>query len=134
MSETTNYKLYLTSDNNEKFRDWREKMNGTEDSNMIKIDNALGEKAKCSVAIYTTLFASAWNGANAPFTQELSIEGLTSEQNGVIDIAHNATSEQREVAREAMLAVTSQDNGKLVISADGELPVSDIPVVIILLG
>ena len=71
MNETTNYKLHLTSDNTEKFLGWSEKMNGTEDSNMIKIDNALGEKANSSVAIYTTLLASAWAGVNAPFTQEV---------------------------------------------------------------
>ena len=134
MSETTNYKLHLTGDNTEKFLDWREKMNGTEGSNMIKIDNALGEKANSSVAIYTTLLASAWAGVNAPFTQELAVEGLTASQNGVIDVAHDATTLQREIAREAMLSVVGQADGTLTIAADGELPTSDIPVYIILLG
>lgn len=134
MSETTNYKLHLTGDSTEKFLDWREKMNGTEDSNMIKIDNALGEKANSSVAIYTTLLASAWAGVNAPFTQELSVEGLTASQNGVIDVAHDATATQREIAREAMLSVVGQADGTLTIAADGEMPESDIPVYIILLG
>lgn len=134
MSETTNYKLHLTDDSTEKFLDWREKMNGTEDSNMIKIDNALGEKANSSVAISTTLLASAWTGVNAPFTQELSVEGLTASQNGVIDIAHDATAVQREIAREAMLSVIGQSNGTLTIAADGEMPEFDIPVYIILLG
>ena len=120
MSETTNYKLHLTGDNTEKFLDWREKMNGTEDSNMIKIDNALGEKANSSVAIYTTLLASAWAGVNAPFTQELAVEGLTASQNGVIDVAHDATTLQREIAREAMLSVVGQADGTLTIAADGE--------------
>ena len=134
MSETTNYKLHLTGDNTENFLEWREKMNGTEDSNMIKIDNALGEKANSSVAIYTTLLASAWAGVNAPFTQELAVEGLTASQNGVIDVAHDATTLQREIAREAMLSVVRQADGTLIIAADGELPTSDIPVYIILLG
>ncbi len=135
MSETTNYKLHLTGDNTENFLDWREKMNGTEDSNMIKIDNALGEKANSSVAIYTTLLASAWVGVNAPFTQELSVvEGLTASQNGVIDVAHDATATQREIAREAMLSVVGQADGTLTIAADGEMPEFDIPVYIILLG
>lgn len=134
MSETTNYKLHLTDDSTERFLDWREKMNGTEDSNMIKIDNALGEKANSSVAIYTTLLASAWVGVNAPYTQELSVEGLTASQNGVIDVAHDATTTQREIAREAMLSVVGQADGTLTIAADGEMPEFDIPVYIILLG
>lgn len=45
MSETKNYGLYLESDGNTRFQDWRERMNGETDSNMVKIDAALGEKA-----------------------------------------------------------------------------------------
>lgn len=134
MNETTNYKLHLTDDSSEKFQDWRMKMNGTENSNMVKIDKALGEKANSSIAISATLLASAWIGVTAPFTQELPVEGLTAAQNGVIDVAHDASATQREIAREAMLSVIGQSDGKLVIAADGEMPEFDIPVYIILLG
>ena len=134
MSETTNYGLHLTDNSSERFQDWREKMNGTNGSNMIKIDVALGEKANKSVAITTTLMTSAWAGIEAPFTQELSITGLAAEQNGEISIAHNATPLQRDIARSALLAVTGQSEGKLMIVADGELPEQDIPVSIILFG
>ncbi|MBR6632441.1 MAG: hypothetical protein IKK89_10945 [Alistipes sp.] len=134
MSQTANYNLHLTDDSSEKFLDWREKMNGTNDSNMVKIDTALGEKANNSVAIYATLLATAWVGVDAPYTQELSVEGLTATQNGVINVAHDATADQREIAREAMLSVIGQEDGKLTIVADGEMPEFDIPVYIILLG
>lgn len=134
MSETINYGLHLTDNSSERFQDWREKMNGTNGSNMIKIDVALGEKANKSVAITTTLMASAWAGIEAPFTQELSVTGLAAEQNGEISIAHNATPLQRDIARSALLAVTGQSEGKLMIVADGELPEQDIPVSIILFG
>ena len=135
MSETTkNYGLYLTNDSSERFSDWREQMNGTEDSNMIKIDTALGEKANNSVMVTTTLLASAWSGVVAPYTQELSVEGLLKDTNGIINVAHDATITQREIARAAMLAVSGQEDGKLTVVADGELPESDIPVYIILIG
>lgn len=134
MSETANYGLYLTSDSSERFLDWREKMNGTEDSNMMKIDAALGTKANNSVPVYATLLASAWVGVDAPYTQELAVEGLSETQNGTISVAHTATADQREVAREAMLSVIGQADGKLTIVADGEMPELDIPVYIILLG
>ena len=45
MSETTNYGLYLEDDASAKFQTWRQKMNGSGQSNMVKIDTALGEKA-----------------------------------------------------------------------------------------
>lgn len=134
MSETLNYGLHLTDDSSERFRDWREKMNGTDDSNMVKIDTALGEKANHSSYVVTTLLANAWAGVDAPFTQEITVEGLSETQNGYISVAHSATTEQREVARLAMLAVSDQQEGTLTIVADGEMPELDIPVCIILLG
>ena len=59
---------------------------------------------------------------------------LGAAQNGNISVAHSATFEQREMARDAKLCVTGQSDGKLIISADGEMPDIDIPVVITLLG
>lgn len=135
MSETTtNYGLHLTNDSSERFSDWRERMNGTDDSNMVKIDTALSQKADNSVMVTATLLASAWTGVDAPYTQELSVEGLLENTNGIINVAHNATITERDVAREAMLAVSGQENGKLTIAADGEMPEVDIPVYIILIG
>ena len=60
---TTNYNLYLEDDSTTRFLDWRKKMNGTDNSNMVKIDAALGEKANSSVAVNTTLLASACRGS-----------------------------------------------------------------------
>lgn len=135
MSDTTaNYGLYITDDSSERFLEWRTKMNGTENSNMVKIDAALGEKANSSVLVSATLLASAWTGIDSPFTQDITVTGLTATQNGTISVAHNATFEQREMAREAMLSVVGQEDGKLTIAADGEMPDIDIPVHIILLG
>lgn len=135
MSDTTaNYGLYITDDSSERFLEWRTKMNGTENSNMVKIDAALGEKANSSVLVSATLLAGAWTGIDSPFTQDITVTGLTATQNGTISVAHNATFEQREMAREAMLSVVGQEDGKLTIAADGEMPDIDIPVYIILLG
>lgn len=134
MSETTNYKLHLTDDSAERFQDWRNAMNGPSNSNMVKIDTALGEKADKSIPIVTTLLTTAWSGIDSPFTQVLNVEGLTAAHNGYISVAHEATAEQREIAREAMLSVTGQADGTLTIVADGEMPEQDIPVLIIILG
>lgn len=133
-SKTTNYELYLENDSSTRFQDWRKQMNGEDDSNMVKIDKALGEKANSSVAISGTLLASAWAGIDSPFTQELAVEGLGANQNGTISVAHEATVEQREMARLAMLSIVGQSEGSLTIAADGEMPDIDIPVVVILLG
>lgn len=134
MSETTNYGLYITDDSSTRFLDWRTKMNGTDNSNMVKIDAALGSKAARSVSVEATLLASAWTGVDAPYTQVLQIDGLQAFHNGEIGLAHSATAEQREIAREAMLGIVGQADGTLTIVADGEMPEFDIPVLIILYG
>lgn len=129
-----NYQLYLTDSDDTRFLDWREKMNGPDDSNMIKIDKALGEKAENSQAIIATLFADRWVPAGSACTQDIQIEGLTAEQNGVIGAAQGLTELQIESVRAAGLYITGQYDGYLTIASDGETPTCDIPVLIILLG
>lgn len=134
MSETKNYHLYLTDDSNTRFLDWRNAMNGPTDSNMEKIDAALSEKADSSRAIVITLQASRWASEGSVSTQELTIEGLTAEQNGVIGAAQNLTEGQMDSVRAAGLYISEQRDGSLTIASDGEVPSCDIPVVLILLG
>ena len=79
MSETTNYHLYLTDDNTTRFLDWRNAINGTSDSNMIKIDTALSGKADSSQYLNKTLSANGWIASGSIFVQDIEIEGLTAE-------------------------------------------------------
>lgn len=134
MSVTPNIGLYLEDDATTKFKTWREKMNGSNDSNMVKIDTAVGGKAEKSTQIIGTLLASAWSGVDAPYTQEVTVTGLGATQNGSIAVAQSATFEQRQMAREAMLALAGQSAGRLIVVADGEMPDIDIPFVVTLLG
>lgn len=131
---TKNYNLYIEDDSSTHFRDWREKMNGSEDSNMIKIDNALGEKAALSKAIVMTLQADQWVRDGAISTQQLLVDGLTAEQNGVIGTTQDLTTLQLETVRAAGLYISDQGDGYLTIASDGDTPACDIPVLIILLG
>ena len=136
MNRTSNYNLYVTDDNSERFIDWRTQMNGTSDSNMVKIDTALAEKANHSKSIFTLLVATEWiseNDGNPPFMQTIEIEGLTENQNGTISIAPNATPEQQNYARESVLYVAGQADNMLVIAAASNSPMYDIPVCITLI-
>lgn len=132
MSTTTNYGLYITDDSSETFQNWRRGMNGVDDSNMIKIDNALYQKADKSKSETATLLSSAWTGESAPYTQTISVENLTAEQNGNISVSKSSSFEQRDAARAAMLSVIGQKDGSLTIAADGDKPEMDIPVDILL--
>lgn len=107
---------------NTKFKVWRE-----------NVDETLETKAEHSKSVTTTLLASGWAGIDAPYTYELEVEGLGAEQNGKIGVAQSATFEERQMAREAQLCLVGQENGKLYVAADGEMPDIDIPVTIVLL-
>ncbi len=80
-----------------------------------------------------TLTVSGWS-ASAPYTQALNVSGLAADSDGNIAVAPSATAVQRKDARSALMSVTAQEAGKLMITADGEKPGTDIPVVITIIG
>ena len=133
MSATKNYDLALTDNDQTKFKEWRESINGNSNSNMEKIDTALGEKANLSVAINAVLLMSAWSD-DSPYVQTISVEGLNADQNGIITIGQNITTEQLEDVVAADMRITDQADGTLTVTAYGDKPTRDIPVTIILLG
>lgn len=122
----------MESTDNPKFLEFRKQLCGSEDSNMTKIETALNTKADNSNLVSGVLLASDWEG-DYPYTQKLTVDGLTATQNGIISISNNATIEQREIARVAMLSIIEQSDNTLEIVADGVKPVQDIPVYIIIL-
>ena len=133
MSATKNYDLVLTDNDQTKFKEWRESINGNSNSNMEKIDTALGEKANLSVAINAVLLMSAWSD-DSPYVQTISVEGLNADQNGIITIGQNITTEQLEDVVAADMRISDQTDGSLTVTAYGDKPTRDIPVTIILLG
>lgn len=133
MSATKNYDLALTDNDQTKFKEWRESINGNSNSNMEKIDTALGEKANLSVAINAVLLMSAWSD-DSPYVQTISVEGLNADQNGIITIGQNITTEQLEDVVAADMRISDQTDGTLTVTAYGDKPTRDIPVTIILLG
>ena len=133
MSETKNCNLTLTDNDKTKFKEWREAINGNLNSNMIKIDDAIGGKANLSVAINAVLLMSAWSD-DSPYVQTISVDGLAAEQNGIITIGQNITTEQLEDVVAADMRITDQVDGSLTVTAYGDKPTRDIPVTIILLG
>lgn len=130
MSKTKYYDLYVDNDSSTKFIDWRRQMNSGNDCNMTKIDEVLHGKADSSVSIELVLAADAWVENDGCYEQELTVDGLTAEHNGNIGISLSATAVERAVAREALMALTGQEDGLLTVTADGKLPEIDIPVTV----
>lgn len=133
MPYTSNYNLYVEDDNTTKFLDWRKQINGSDSSNMTKIDTALSEKAEKSTILTGILYANGWIGDTAPFQQSISIPGLEASANGVISTPHDCTPEQREAVIEAVLYVIEQSDGSLLIEAGKAKPNMDIPVSVMII-
>lgn len=134
MTETKNYGLYLESNAETNFLEWRERMNGESGSNMVKIDTVLFEKANKSTTATAVLAADNWTETGSKFTQQITVDGMTKTQNGNITISQTATSEQLEAAEVALLSVATQEDGKLTVSARGIKPDVDIPVYVIFIN
>ena len=100
---------------------------------MIKLDTALAGKADNSITVSTSLTASGWSAGETP-SQEITVDGLTADHNGMIFVSNDATTDQREAARKAALSVVGQADGTLTIVADGDVPEIDIPVCVTLIG
>lgn len=91
------------------------------------------KKANKSFALTGTLVASAWSDT-APYSQVLTIQGITANTNGVIGVSDNATRSQYEVAASANLRKIAQSTNTVTIMAYGEKPTIDIPIEIIVMG
>ncbi len=82
------------------------------------------------IAVYGTLLADGWKNSQ----QRIAVANLKADQNGVIGIAQSITDEQLYACGAAGLHVCKQEDGYLTIALNGDTPLCDIPVVIILLG
>lgn len=91
------------------------------------------EKANKSFALTGTLLASAWSDT-APYSQVLTIQGVTANTNGIIGVSDVATRSQYEVAASANLRKIAQSTNTVTIMAYGEKPTIDIPIEIIVMG
>ncbi len=81
-----------------------------------------------------TLTTAGWTGSSAPYTQEVTVTGVTASNNVLFDISMGVTTEQYEAAMDAQLKATGQSSNKVTIKAFGDKPTVNIPVQFVILG
>lgn len=92
-------------------------------ADLIKSANPIVEKS-------ATLTASGWSGTAAPYTQNVSVSGITADTNGTVFVSEGATDAQFSAALYAMLRKTAQGANYITIKAYGEKPTTDIPLTV----
>lgn len=92
-----------------------------------------GEKRRIRVSgevksIASTLTAGNWINKQ----QTITVGEIKADQNGIISTSQAITNDQLEAVKNADISVSSQNEGSLTLTAKGEVPACDIPVVILL--
>lgn len=82
-----------------------------------------------TTTISALLSASGWTNGE----QTVTVVGLSAEQNGLIGMSMNASDAQISAIMNAQIRVVGQADGSITVRAEGEIPDTDIPVVVILL-
>ena len=81
-----------------------------------------------------TLTVAGWTGDGAPYTQTVTVTGLPADAHLIVGLAPTVTAEDMEAAAAAMLLATAQAAGSITISAFGDKPVSELPILIMEVG
>lgn len=76
-----------------------------------------------------TLGYQSWLGSG-PYTQDVSIQGMTANTVGIIGVTYNASVAAWQAAQYAQLRLTYQGPNKITITAYGVKPTVDIPCVL----
>jgi len=91
----------------------------------------LNKKAPKTVELTGILTVAGWSaGSGPPYTQTITIVGITTDSKGVMSLNQSATSAQYNSAAIAMLRPSAQDIDSVTITAEGLKPTINIPVVV----
>lgn len=98
MSKTPNIDLDYNMPSSTKHGDYVDAM----DSNMQKIDTAVGSKAETTT--YSATIGTTWTGVDAPYTQTILVEGILATDNPLVDVVLSdtyatAVSQQEDFAK-----------------------------------
>lgn len=96
----------------------------------------LAEKADKSYVIAFQLTASGWSGTDAPYTQTISVAGMTNNTNVLVDYEHssNADTEAERLEAWGCISFFTNKDGGFIATCLSDKPSIDLPINAIVLG
>lgn len=100
----------------------------------ISAENLQKGKANKSTLSEATIPASGWSGESTPYSNTISVEGVTADNNVELVLPADVTAEQIEGYQTAQILNAAQSEGSLTLYAWGEIPTVDLPMTVIVRG
>ena len=119
------------------FQDWITEMQDILDENAAanltaKYVEISGSFATRDLELSFTLTAADWTGSSAPYSQTVTVNGITEGMKAVFDIAESATDAQALAASDALLRVSGHAINSITIKAYGVKPDVDVPCTLLI--
>jgi hypothetical protein len=106
-------------------------------SGIAKLDGSGGVSAATAGTDYaapstdfTATLSTTWTGSSAPFTQNVTVTGLTGTKKVFVGLAENATDAEYAAAAAAQMMCTAKAANQVTITARGTKPTITIPIII----
>lgn len=135
MKTTTNYGFKKPEDDDFfNVQDFAEMMDDV-DTQLKAQENktqSAGDKASKYKRTTATIPSAGWTGDTAPYTNTITVSGITATNDIQVLPSYDWTTEQAEAWGGAMILSGSQSENTMTLKAYGDKPVIDIPVVILI--
>lgn len=87
-----------------------------------------------SVGVTATATSAGWTGTAAPFTQIISIDGVTTTNNIEVGLASTMTLDQIKESTKCIIQCTAKGVNQITLTAFKNKPTIDLPIQVIILG
>lgn len=99
-------------------------------TNVTVVDGA----APKSIGVLVTATTEGWVGTAAPFTQNLTVAGITADNNFEIALASSSSFDELNVASKSFIQCTAQGENFVTLTAYKKKPTTNLLMQIIIFG